>query len=282
MADVGRRNSQDLQDRGPSYPSSTYGRVKEQATERADLETALKRLAEIEPFVDRLVRRMKPAFSLEPPARVLDVGASQGATITALRRRGFDAVGVEPWQPAIEVSRELSKATGVDTEIKHGRAESLPFETASFAFVHAYSVMEHVDDPDLVFREAHRVLEPGGAFFFSTTSALGPRQSEIAGFPLFPWYPPPVQRAIMKWAAERRPALVGNTTRPAYHWFKHRQVQASLRAAGFERIVNRWDLRRDESDGMRGRAIRACSGNRQARLVGDIVASGMEYLAVKR
>ncbi|MEA2419549.1 MAG: hypothetical protein QOE60_1755 [Thermoleophilaceae bacterium] len=255
--------------------------VKEQATERADLDTALARIPEADAFYDRQLKRIAPFFTLEPPARVLDVGAAQGVTLAALGKRGFDAVGVEPWAPAIEVSRELAEATGVDLRIKPGMAEAIPYEDESVDFVNAYSVMEHVDDPDQVFREAFRVLKRPGAFFFSTTSVLCPFQGEIAGFPLFPWYPPPLQRRIMVWATENRPGLVGNTTRPAVHWFKHRKVRRGLHQAGFDEVVDRWKLRRGEQDGMRGRLIEAAASNRGVRLLGDIAEGGMEYLAVK-
>ncbi len=256
--------------------------VKEQATERADLDTALARIPEADAFFDRQLKRMAPFFKLEPPATVLDVGAAQGVSLTALAKRGFHAVGVEPWEPAIAVSRELGRETGYELRIKPGVAESIPYEDNSVDFVNAYSVLEHVDDPDQVFREAYRVLKPGGAFFFSTTSALGPRQGEIAGFPLFPWYPPPLQRRIMSWATEHRPALVGNTTRPAIHWFKHRKVRASLHQAGFAEVVDRWQLRKGEKGGRRGRLIDSAATNRGMRLLGDIAEGGMEYLAIKR
>jgi SAM-dependent methyltransferase len=256
--------------------------VKEQATERADLETALARMPEADRFVDRQLKRIEPFFPLRPPARVLDVGAAQGVWLTALATRGFQAVGVEPWEPAIEVSRELAEATGLRLDIREGVAESLPFEDESIDFANAYSVLEHVDDPEQVIREAFRVLRRPGAFLFSTTSAISPFQVEIAGFPLFPWYPPPLQRRIMSWATEKRPALVGNTTRPAIHWFKHRDVRRSLHDAGFAEVVDRWQLRRGERDGRLGRVIDLAASNRAVRLAGDVAASGMEYLAVKR
>ena len=256
--------------------------VKEQATERADLETALARIPEAEAFLDRQLKRIDPFFPLRPPARVLDVGAAQGVTLTAMAKRGFQAVGVEPWAPAIEVSHQLAHACGVQLDIRPGVAESLPFEDESVDFVNAYSVLEHVDDPDLALREAFRVLRRPGAFLFSTVSAISPFQAEIASFPLFPWYPPPLQRRIMNWATEKRPALVGNTTRPAIHWFKHRKVRGSLHDAGFAEVVDRWQLRRGERDGALGRVIDLAGSNRAVRLAGDVAASGMEYLAVKR
>jgi hypothetical protein len=138
------------------------------------------------------------------------------------------------------------------------------------------------DDPDQVWSEVSRILRRPGAFLFSTTSAISPFQVEIAGFPLFPWYPPPLQRRIMSWATEKRPALVGNTTRPAIHWFKHRDVRGSLHDAGFTEVVDRWQLRRGERDDRLGRVIDLAASNRAVRLAGDVAASGMEYLAIKR
>jgi 2-polyprenyl-3-methyl-5-hydroxy-6-metoxy-1,4-benzoquinol methylase len=256
--------------------------TKEQATERADRDTALKRIPEAEAFFERLLKRIEPFYELKPPATVLDIGAAQGVSLTALAKRGFKVEGVEPWEPAIEVSRQLAEVTGIVLDIRKGVAETLPFEDESIDFVNCYSVLEHVDDPDQVFREAFRVLKRPGAFFFSTTSALGPLQAEIAGFPFFPWYPPPLQRRIMNWAVEKRPALVGNTTRPAIHWFKHRHVRASLRQAGYADVVDRWQLRRGERDGLIGSVMDAAATNRAVRFAGDIAAGGMEYLAVKR
>ena len=280
--------------RGPSLKRAAGGRsvpveaqlgpltlVKEQATERADLDTALARLPEADAFLDRQLRRIEPFFPLRPPARILDVGAAQGVTLTACAKRGFQAVGVEPWAPAIEISRRLAQATGVQLDIRPGVGESLPFDDESVDLVNAYSVLEHVDDPEQVIGEAFRVLKRPGAFLFSTTSAICPFQGEIAAFPLFPWYPPPLRSRIMAWATEKRPALVGNTTRPAIHWFKHRQIRRSLHEAGFDQVVDRWQMRQGERDGAVGRVIDLAGSNRIVRLAGDAATSGMEYLAVK-
>lgn len=251
------------------------------ATEQNDLAKAVSRLPVEGDFVGRLIQRIRPFYDLSPPARVLDVGAAQGVSMTCFARHGLEVEGLEPWEPAIAVSRELAEETGIPLKILHGHAEQMPFPDESFDFVQAYWVMEHVDDPDRVFSEVHRVLRPGGAFFFATTAALCPRQAEISGFPFFPWYPSRIQRRIMEWAVRERPALVGHTTKPAYHWFKNRQVHRSLSAIGFASLIDRWELRRGESAGLRGALVDAAADHRSVKFIGELTVPAMEYLAIR-
>lgn len=260
------------------------GAVKRAATEQNDLFTARARLPELDAHVAKWRARMAPFFTLDPPARVLDVGAAQGVTMLAFQRAGFNVYGVEPWAPAIEVGEALAREVGEALDNQRGVAESLPFEDGFFRFIHAYSVLEHLDDPLAAFREAYRVLEPGGAFFFSTTSKISPRQNEISWFLGFPWYPAPLQRAVMDWVVERRPALVGHTTRPAIHWFRHRDVCVALRAIGFNRLVDFWNLRRpEEHTGAMRLLVEAARRYPPAKVAGGLVNRGgdMEYLAIK-
>jgi SAM-dependent methyltransferase len=255
----------------------------QKATESRDLEEALEALPSAEAFVQRLLARFRPFMRLEPGQSALDVGAAQGVTTAALAKAGFDAHGVEPWAPAIEVSRELGARLGIPLEIREGAGEAIPYEDESFDYVHAYSVMEHVDDPLAVFREAYRVLRPGGGFYFSTTSRLCPRHNEIARMPLFPWYPTRVQHAIMNWAVRERPWLVGYTTKPAMHWFRHREVREQLREIGFRRLADKWEFRAasGEWSGLKQRLLEAAAGNAPVRLAGNVLVGGVEFLAVK-
>lgn len=253
-------------------------------TELHDIETTMSLLEEWREALPRQISRLRAFMPLENDDPILDVGAAQGVTSTALKEFGFTNVrGVEPSREALETRHELMERTGITTDIVQGVAEKLPFEDDQFQYVHVYSVMEHVDDPWQVFRECYRVTRPGGGFFFNTTSAISPFQAEIDRFPLFPWYPDPVRRGIMNWAMREKPWLVGYTDRPAFFWFKHREVQQKLRECGFKRVHDMWELRSasGEATGRRKTIIDAAAHNRAAKLLGNIGQGGMQYLAIK-
>ena len=252
------------------------------ALEQQEVGEALRRLPEVEARTRNIRRRLSRQIDLPAGARVLDVGAALGLYVVAWKRAGFDAIGVEPWAEAVEASRGIEAETGVPFEMVRGPAEELPIAEESIDLVVATSVLEHVDDPGRAVAEAYRVLRPGGGFYFYTTSALCPRQAEIRLFPAFPWYPPGLQKRIMRWAAESHPWLVHGTAAPAYHWFRPKGVETLLRRAGFGRIVERWEMRLpDEDSGVRGRLAEAARSRRSARFALNLAIEDSAYLAVK-
>ncbi|MEA5115153.1 MAG: methyltransferase domain-containing protein [Geobacteraceae bacterium] len=80
------------------------------------------------------------------------------------------SIGVEP-SPAMA---ELARQRGLD--VREGVAEALPFGDESFDFALMVTVVCFLDDVDGAFREAWRILKPGGAFvvgFIDRESELG-------------------------------------------------------------------------------------------------------------
>src|SRR5947199_206326 len=93
--------------------------------------------------------------------RILDVGCGTGANLQMLANFGV-AEGVDVSTEALDFCR----ARGL-SKVKHGAAEALPYEDASFDLVTGLDVVEHLDDDLAALKEMRRVLRPGGrALFF--------------------------------------------------------------------------------------------------------------------
>ena len=143
-------------------------------------------------------------------------------------------------------------------------------------------MIEHVQDAEAAFNEVYRVLKPGGIFWFSASSSLCPRQSEIAGFPCFGWYPDRLKRRIMEWAKTHKPHLVGHTQTPAIQWFTPRKARRMLHKAGFTKVYDRWYLRLPSEGGRLYRwALGIIKLNAVTKFVADVLPRGSSYAALK-
>jgi SAM-dependent methyltransferase len=87
---------------------------------------------------------------------VLDIGCGTGQSTAALRRLGFDAVGIDASGPMIAVARASSDAPFVLS-----CAEELPVRAGSMGLVTVSSAF-HWLDQDRFLVEAARALRPGG------------------------------------------------------------------------------------------------------------------------
>lgn len=259
------------------------GKTARQAAESLSLEQAYARLPKTEKWLQRILLRLELLLPQGRPLRVLDVGSAQGRALIVLARMGHIPYGVEPCNAAREVAQQLATQEGIEITLLDGVAEKIPYDNDLFDLVLATSVMEHVADLRCSLKEIHRVLRPGGIFWFNSASSLSPRQKEIAGFPFFGWYPDQLKRTVMLWAKTHRPELIGYTEHPAMNWWTPWKASKLLSEAGFVRYWNRWEIRlpAEASSKMEKWALDLLRKRKLAQLVADVVVSECSFAALK-
>jgi SAM-dependent methyltransferase len=102
----------------------------------------------------------------QPGQTVVDIGAGSGMdTFLAAKAVGAHGkvIAIDMTDAMLERGRENVALTGlVQIEYREGLAESLPVEDVSVDVVISNGVINLAPDKDAVFREAFRVLRPGG------------------------------------------------------------------------------------------------------------------------
>jgi SAM-dependent methyltransferase len=234
---------------------------------------ALAVYARKEQWAGKIMARLTTMID-RPIERVIEIGSAQGLTLIALNRMGYEAYGVEPWEPAVEQANRLARSMQATIRIERGIAEQILYPDSFADCVIALSVMEHVKDLDGALRECFRVLRPGGVLWFNICSNLSPRQDEISVFPCFGWYPLRLKRRIMWWTLEHRPAWIGHTDTPALQWESPWGARRALRKAGFGEILDRWDFRTE----LLGRVV---ASNPLTETLGDVCVTGLSFAAKK-
>lgn len=116
------------------------------------------------------VRTAVGVARLRPGDRVLEVGCGSGDGVElAARRVGAEQVAaVEPARRYVDVVR--SRVPGAD--VRHGDAEDVPFEDASFSVVFAVDSMHHWRDRERGLATVVGKLAPGGRLLISERSIV--------------------------------------------------------------------------------------------------------------
>ncbi len=103
-----------------------------------------------------------------PGSGLVDVGCATGRLVKVMADRGWRASGVELCREAAEYGREQYGA-----DIRIGTLETAGYGTDSQEVVHASHLIEHLNQPVELIREARRILRPGGWLILTTPNASG-------------------------------------------------------------------------------------------------------------
>lgn len=125
--------------------------------------------------------RLLRGAGVAPGAQVLDAGAGRGRLVAELRRRGYDAAGIEP------SARGAASASAAGVPV---RAESLAEHAdGGLDAVVLWHVLEHLDDPLGALRHVRGWLAPGGAVLVALPNPAS-LQAAIAGAGWLHWDAP--------------------------------------------------------------------------------------------
>jgi SAM-dependent methyltransferase len=131
----------------------------------------------------RLAARSIAKF--KPEGRVLDVGCGTGSFLLQMIEKGYEVYGQDISKTTCDILRSRVGAQCFDAPL-----EKCNFRSGFFDIITLWHVLEHVEDPNTLLTEVHRILKPEGLLvievpnYNSIVVKLFGRYSSFLGTPL--------------------------------------------------------------------------------------------------
>lgn len=142
-----------------------------------DSEVTPDTLAPIDQFHSRglaATRELVAMLDPQPGERIIDLGSGLGGPARWIAAHcDCHVTGIDLMPEYCEAARALTEATGLSNrvEIHQGSALESPFADASFDRAYSQNVVMNIADKIGFFREAYRLLKPGGVLAMSNLGA---------------------------------------------------------------------------------------------------------------
>ena len=259
------------------FDHSTHENFYEYYSEESASEEAMIRFRRVR---DHILRMMSARRSIDPPLDVADIGCGAGTHSRIWAESGHRVHALDVNGPLVELGRKRAAEAGYNIDFQVGSATKLPWADESADVCVALELLEHVADWESCIREFTRILRPGGALFFTTTSRLCPRQAEF-NLPMYSWYPKPIQRHFERLSVTTRPELANYAKYPAVHWFTFFGMRRVLRRRGFQ-CFDRFDIMDMQEKSKSSRLVVSCiRAVPPLRLLGHVLTPGTIMLAIR-
>lgn len=98
--------------------------------------------------------------------RAIELGCGTAYVAAWMARLGAEVVAIDNSEKQLETATRLAAEHGIDLELIHGNAESVPFPDGYFDFAASEYGVAIWADPYKWVPEAHRILKPGAELMF--------------------------------------------------------------------------------------------------------------------